>query len=144
MESLAHPLLRSLIMRAAAVLLAFILLSPAGVGASERGWQGWAFEARANGRSGWFFGTWTSNGCEELRMKAVAEEPNIRVASCAPVTLSDEPGGVAVWVAITSDHHFVAMPTPDLCADDRTPDLEIRPVALDSPFCRRLWLKAPA
>jgi hypothetical protein len=127
----------------AALLFALVLAGPAPVlGADDRGWQGWAFEVRAGDKIGWF-GSWTSGACEEFRREAVSERLDARIGICLPVTLADEPVGVAVWVVVTSEYAFVASPTRDICEDDSTPEPDIRPAGLDDPYCRRAWLKLP-
>jgi hypothetical protein len=126
-----------------AALLAAWTVGPAStLAADEPGWQGWAFEMRAGDQVGWF-GGWTPGVCERFRREAIAERPDARIGVCLPVTVADEPTGLAVWVVVTSENAFVAALTPDICEDDPTRDLEVLPVALRDASCRRAWLRLP-
>lgn len=128
----------------AALLLALLslsLVSPA-FAADGRGWQGWAFEMREESVRGWV-GAWTPGGCEALRRDALEELLGVPIGVCHPVTLVEEPIGVPVWVLLVSDSHFVAASTSVICDEEAAPsDSSIRPVALTSPMCQRLWIRA--
>ncbi len=123
-------------------LLSLVLVSLNSATATDgRGWQGWAFEMREDDVHGWI-GAWTPGGCEVLRQDALEEQLSATIGACHPVTLTDEPSGILVWVVLVSDSHFVAASRSDICdEEDETPDTTIRPVAMASRVCQRLWIR---
>jgi hypothetical protein len=80
-----------------------------------------------------------SGGCEALRRDALEEQLDATIGACHPVTLTDEPSGAEVW-GVLSDSSFVAASTREIC-EDPSPGFSIRPVALVSPVCQRLWIR---